>query len=215
MVWIKAKNILFITLFCSIGFFANAQESLWKTFNEFPDREVPAYSGGLSPFPQKQEKIDELEFEKVKGPISDIETIEADDSLTDQEKRLMLTTSILAEIKSFLAEESIYIPNLKSLVVEAVAKANGQYKALIKKQWRVVGDTLNVPVDEAKGALELLERLRDVDENLARTVEDAVMKRTSGKSYEILKIDEILDDRVVFSDTLGEIYVVNFINAPF
>jgi hypothetical protein len=216
MVWTRAKSYLFIAAlsFLSVAS-ANAQESLWKTFNPFPDREVPTYSGGLSPFPQKQEKIDEVEFEETSAPISDIETIEADVNLTDQEKRLMLTTSILAEIKAFLSEESVFIPNLDKVVVEAVARADGQYRALIARKWRVVGDEMRVPVDEAKGALDLLDRLREVDEQIAETVESAVMERTHGKGEEVIKISDIESDRVLFTGSDGQEYVVNFIKAPF
>lgn len=216
MVWTRVKNILFIALFTFVGIgLANAQESLWKTFNPFPDREVPAYSGGLSPFPQKQESVDELEFEQTSAPLEDIEIIETDASLSEQEKRLMLTTSILAELKSFLSEESIFIPNLERVVVEAIAKGNGKRKALIQRRWRSVGDSIKVPVDEARGALELLDRLRDVDDQIANTVESAVMARTQGKGEETIKIEEILNDRVIFKGTDGQEYVVNFIKAPF
>ena len=216
MAWTKSKNLFFIfviSLVCIVN--ANAQESLWKTFNPHPDREVPAYSGGLSPFPQKQENIEEIQFGQLEDSVTNISNLEADDSLSENEKRLMLTTSILAEIKAFLSEESVFIPNLDSIVVEATAKANGKYRALIKGRWREAGDTLNVPVDEAVGALDLLGRLRDVDEQIANTVEEAVLVRTKGISNEVIKVTEILEDRVVFQGANTETYVVNFIKAPY
>lgn len=213
MAWIKVR--LFIVL--GFMFMANnsfAQESLWKTFSPSAAQSVPSYSGGLSPFPQKQKKVEELEFEKVE-PVSDIEVIESDQNLTEEEKRLMLTTSILAELKAFLAEEAVFIPNLDEVVVEATAKARGEYKALIKKQWMKKGDEIIVPVDEARDALDLLERLRSVDEHLAETVENAVLDRTSGKGQEVIRIVKIESDRVVMQDSTGQEYVLNFIKAPF
>jgi len=214
MVWTRAKSLLFITLFTLAANISFAQESLWKTFNEFSGQEVPSYNGGLSPFPQKQKKIEELEFEQAE-PVSEIEIIEADVNLTEQEKRLMLTTSILAEIKAFLEEEAVFVPNLDSIIVEATAKANGAYKALIKKRWVSVGQVLEVPVDEARDALDLLNRLREVDEQLAETVENAVLSRTTGGGTESIKVVKITDDRVIFEGTDNQEYVVNFIKAPF
>ncbi|HAG52611.1 MAG TPA: hypothetical protein DCL21_02375 [Alphaproteobacteria bacterium] len=214
MVWTRAKNLFFVTLFTLAANISFAQESLWKTFNDFSGQEVPSYNGGLSPFPQKQKKIEELEFEQAE-PVSEIEIIEADVNLTDQEKRLMLTTSILAEIKSFLEEEAVFVPNLDSIIVEATAKASGVYKALIKKRWVSVGDSLDVPVDEARDALDLLDRLREVDEQLAETVENAVLSRTTGGATESIKVTEITEDKVEFRGTDNHKYVVNFIKAPF
>jgi hypothetical protein len=213
MAWIKVRSFIVVGLM----FLANnafAQESLWKTFSPSAAQSVPSYSGGLSPFPQKQKKVVELEFEKVE-PVTDIEVIEADSSLTEEEKRLMLTTSILAELKSFLSEESVFIPNLDDVVVEATAKAKGEYKALIKRKWMKKGDELTVPVDEARDALDLLERLRSVDEHLAETVENAVLDRTSGKGQEVISIVQIENDRVIMQDSTGQEYVLNFIKAPF
>ncbi|PPR08660.1 MAG: hypothetical protein CFH44_00839 [Proteobacteria bacterium] len=216
MVWIKARKLIAFTSVIALSAnVAFAQESLWKTFNQFPDQEVPSYNGGLSPFPQKQKKVEELEFEQANQVISNIEELEEDISLSDNERRLMLTTSILAEIKSFLEEESVFIPNLNNIVIEATAKANGKYKALINKIWMEVGSEIAVPVDEARDALDLLERLRDVDEQLAETVENAVLERTSGQGEEMLKISLIESDRVEFKDKNSQKYVVNFIKAPF
>lgn len=214
MVWTRVKNIILISIFSTSASLSFAQESLWKTFNEFASQEVPSYNGGLSPFPQKQKKIEELEFEQAE-PVSEIEVIEADSSLTEQEKKLMLTTSILAEIKAFLEEEDIFVPNLDVIVVEAIAKAGGKYKALISKKWLEVGDTVDVSVDEARDALDLLERLREVDSQLADTVENAVMNRASDGGTESLEITKIAKDRVVFVGADSQEYVVNFIRAPF
>lgn len=216
MVWIKAKKVITVFMFALLSAsFASAQESLWKTFNQFPDREVPSYGGGLSPFPQRQEQVDEVVFEQTPAPISDIDEIEADESLSQEEKNLMLTTSILAEIKAFLTEESVFVPNLEKVIIEATAKANGKPKALIKGQWRGIGDTLKVSVDEARDALSLLDRLRDVDEQIAETVEAAVMERTSGKGEEIITVKKIAADKVLFEGSDGQEYIVNFIKSPF
>lgn len=214
MVWTRAKQGLLLLGFSTVANVSFAQESLWKTFNSQAAQSVPSYSGGLSPFPQKQKRVEELEFEKT-TPITEVEIIEADDSLTDQEKRLMLTTSILAEIKGFLAEESVFVPNLDDVVIEATAKANGEIKALIKGQWLTKNDEIIVPVDEARTALDLLERLRDVDEQLAETVENAVLDRTHGKGQEVVKIVYLQEDQIVLQDTTGQEYVLNFIKAPY
>lgn len=215
MVWTRVSKKIFIALsFMCVGSYAYAQESLWKTFNDAAEQVVPAYSGGLSPFPQKQKKVEELEFEKA-APVTEIEIIEADTGLSDQEKRLMLTTSILAEIKAFLSEEAVFVPNLDAVVVEAIAKANGKHKALVRGKWLSLGDEIVVPVDEARTALDLLDRLREVDEQLAETVENAVLDRTNGRGQEVVKIVHISKDQISLEDSTGQEYVVNFIKAPF
>lgn len=216
MVWIKARKLFIIMISLVLGVSsAYAQESLWKTFNPFPDQEVPSYNGGLSPFPQKQKKVEEIEFEQTSQVLTEIQELEDDMSLTDQERRLMLTTSILAEIKSFLDSESVFIPDLSDIVVEATAKAKGKYKALIKKKWMSVGTEVRVPVNEARDALNLLDRLREVDEQLAETVENAVLERTSGRGEQTIIITEITNDKVVFEGEDKEQYVVDFIKAPY
>lgn len=212
---IKAKIIFCIVfIFCAFSFTAKAQESLWKTVNPHQIQDVPSYSGGLSPFPQKQKQVEELAFEQVVG-TSELEVIEESSQLTEAERNTALATSILAELKDFLDNEEVYIPNFTDVVIEAIAKSDGNYITLIDGDWLKISDSIYVPVDEAADALGLLERLRDVDQELATTVEEAVLERTEDNMQEEAKIVGIEDDKVIFEDNYGEMHVINFVKAPF
>lgn len=215
MAWIKVKNIIlivFVLIFSANVVFA--QESLWKTFNDNKTQVVPSYNGGLSPFPQKQKEVEEVTFQPTES-ISEIELIEQNEDLTEEERRMMMTTTLLSDIKDFLETDEVFYPNLNNVVIEAVAKSEGKYKALIFGQWLEKGDKIRVPINEARQALELLESLKEIDMDLAETVEDAVISRTKNKGQEIVLIRDISKDQVVFEDHAKEVYIINFIKAPF
>jgi len=214
MVWTRIKKIVIVLtaiLGAKQGF---AQESLWKTFNDNDRQEVPAYNGGFSPFPQKQKEVEEVNFQPVEN-ITELDLIEKDGALSDEEKRMMMTTKILSELKEYLETEEVFLPSLDGIVVEGVAKSKGKFKALIFGRWLEQGDSIKVPINEAQKALDLLENLKEIDDTLADTVEDAVIERTKGKGQEIVKIFDIKEDRVVLETRAGDAHTINFIKTPF
>ena len=213
MAWTNSITFLFII---SLVFSANAQESLWKTVNGNSQQTVPSYSGGLSPFPQKQKKVEEISFEPVVEDVSDvIEQAEKSNTLSESERRKVITTAILKDLKDFLDEKEVYVPTLAGVVIDAVIKSGGKYKVFIEGVWLGVGDTLSVPVKEATEALDLLDRLEDISPELALTVEEAVLTRTDDKTEDEVAITEIKDDIVIFKDSLGNVHEINFVKSPY
>ncbi|MCP4355835.1 MAG: hypothetical protein GY793_09450 [Proteobacteria bacterium] len=214
MVWIKIRDIM-VAFFVIFGAtHALAQESLWKTFNSKNKQEVVSYNGGFSPFPQKQKEVEEVNFQPS-DTLTEVELVDNDIKLTEEEKRMIKTTAILVELKRFLDAEDMFVPDLRLIVIEAIAKSTKGYKALMFGRWLKKGDNIKVPINEATQALEYLEELRELDVELAETIEGAVLERAREKGQELIEIFEIEKDKIIFKTGSGDIRVINFMKSPF
>ena len=205
------RTAIFITFFAAVGLQAyarNAPESLWRAENgpDVPAEVVPPFTGGDSPFPQK-------EIPREPEPILVTPNPTMTEEMIRERERARRAAYLLERIRQIIVTESILVPDVSSVRIDAKMKGQSGARILIKNRWVEVGEPIVVPARGAAQAFELLSELEELDGSLADIVRSDIDERLSEARTMKLKLDEIGDDFVRLVDDKKQDYVISVIPA--
>lgn len=179
------------------------QESLWRVESKIAGDVPPPFANNLSPFPIKQRPVEET--------VAAAEEPQIDPQLAAEEQRKALqAAALLSEIREILRDEKAFSEDVSNVNVQATARGPGGEMVLVNGVWRKLGDSLIVPIVSAKRVVELLERLRGLDERLAQIVDESVRERLKASGDARISITRVESGRVVFTNLRGQEIVISY-----
>lgn len=179
------------------------QESLWRVESKIAGEAPPPYANNLSPFPIKQRPVEET--------VAVEEELQIDPQMAAEEQRKALQAAgLLSEIREILRDERAFSEDVSNINVQATARGPGGEMVLVNGVWRKLGDTMIVPIVSARRVVELLERLRGLDERLAQIVDDSVRERLEASGDARITISRVEAGRVIFVNLRGQEIVISY-----
>ena len=199
------KNSLFLgCLMLFVSPFADASVIFWRVSSDVTQTvAVPDYQKQKNPFPIRIRPV-QIKQERRSAPV------ETKKTLTENQRRSMLASEVLTDIRELLEEEDIFNPDISGAVVSALVKGTNGNIALIRNTWMGEGDAMEVPVMAKERLFELLDLLKTLDRSLHLIVEKEVDERLASAGDLSLKILRIHDTHVELEDGQGGVHVMHF-----
>lgn len=177
---------------------AQAVEPEWRVINATPPKVIPLYAGGENPFPQIAEE---------NAPQPTVAQPQNFDAAAEEAK--MNLANALAKARSLIGSDRVYQPDLSGIRFGGRVVGDAGPKVFFNGQWVGTGKTIVVPVKGVAEAYEAIQRLEELDPELARSVSEELSNRISNVSTETLKITAIGESNVTLTGSAGKKHVIS------
>lgn len=200
------KTVGFVSFFVLFSAVSMAEEALfWRIVSENEEKEVvPAYENGATPFPIKiapKVEVNETVF---------VETEEDARLKRERERRSLLASEVLAEIRNLLENDSAFNPDISTSRVEGVIFGENGKMALIDNNWLKEGDALKVPTRTKERLADMISTLKSLEPDLAAMIEDEVAQKTADAKELQLNIKEIGEGYINLIDDRQKLHIMSF-----